>query len=136
VSAHLSPAAKSARQLLPLGEWVFAFALLSFSFISGFSIGFLILPLALIATAVAGYRSRDLPHALWGAPIGVGCTLLLIAYLNRDYVPCDMGASRGLSPGQSYSCGGFDPMPWLLVGAGLLAIGALGYLRPRNRQTA
>jgi hypothetical protein len=32
-----------------------------------------------------------------------------------------------LGEGQSYSCGGFDPHPWLYTGLGIAAAAALAY---------
>jgi hypothetical protein len=40
-----------------------------------------------------------------------------------------------LAHGEHFSCGGFDPMPWLAIGALLTAAGFVGYLvskRPRE----
>ena len=121
--------------------WTFAGALISFSFLTGFSIGLLVLPFALGALfGVAWYA----PH--WGESIGflegVAAMLLLVAYLNRDYDPCPANGVliAPTTPGASVSCGGLDPQPWLLSGVatgviGLASYAALLALRRKNNSS-
>lgn len=63
--------------------WSFAGFLMTFSFVSGFTIGIFILPLAAVAVLVMAYRS---PHLIEmsGFLAGIGATaLLLVAILLR-----------------------------------------------------
>lgn len=109
--------------------WCAAGALFTFSFLTGLSIGLLVLPFAAAAVLFVAWRA---PHVLetLGSVAGVGVTLLLVAFLSRDYRPCPEG---GLSlppdapPGTSVECGGFDPAPWLLAGLMSLALPLLAY---------
>src|SRR5947209_16823434 len=65
-------------------------AALCFSFLTGFSIGLLLLPFALLLLWFVLSRSPRWPESI-GFVEGVGLVLLLIAYLNRDYQPCGAG---------------------------------------------
>ena len=57
--------------------------------------------------------------------------LVLIAYLNRDYRPCGAGPHI-LGAGESYSCGGFDPYPWLYTGLALAVLSMIAYAVARR----
>ena len=118
-----------------LGEWAFGFALVSLVMIGAITIGMFILPFAAIALGFAGARDRAWPEVPFGALVGVGTACLFIAYLNRDYSPCPTGPMR-LVHGQHFSCGGFDPRPWLLVGFFLVATGIIGYVVARHARLA
>jgi hypothetical protein len=115
----------------PFGEWAVAFGLLALALIGAASIGLFIFPFAILALFVAARRNRLLPEALMGGLVGVGSICLFVAYRNRSYSPCPPGPMR-LAHGQHFSCGGFDPMPWLTIGLGLSAAGLVGYLVSRR----
>lgn len=108
------------------GAWSTAGALFAFSFLAGFSFGLLVLPFAAAALLFVASRAPHLSESL-GFAAGVGATLLLIAFLNRDYRPCPqngvLSSPPDAPPGTSVECGGFDPIPWLVTG---LVVGALG----------
>lgn len=99
--------------------WAVAGGLLVFALLTGFSIGLLVLPFAAIAVWLVGRTARVWPEIL-GTGAGAAVVCLAVAALNRDYVGCPEGPIT-LGPGQtSYSCGGLDPLPWLVAGVALL----------------
>ncbi len=114
-----------------LTEWAFGFALVGLATIAAMTIGIFVLPFAAAALAVAGVRNRAWPEAPMGGLVGVGVTCLFVAYRNRGYSPCPTGPMR-LARDEHFSCGGFDPAPWLIVGMLLIATGILGYLASRR----
>jgi hypothetical protein len=117
-----------------LATWAVAFGLLTLAIVGAWSIGVYVLPFAIVALVVAGSLNRSRPGSLWGAPVGAGSVLMYIAYLNRNYSPCPTsGTVTRLSPGQHTSCGGFDPIPWLLLGALGCFLGVAGYFAWRRR---
>lgn len=117
-----------------LTEWAIAFATLAFAVIAAMSIGMVVLPVALGLLALAAFRNRLWPESLFGAFVGAGATLLVIAFLNRDHTPCPpQGTMISLAPGQSFACGGFSPTPWLIVGLLAAALGISGYFLARRR---
>ena len=105
--------------------WSAVGAALCFSFLTGFSIGLFVLPFALLLLWLVLHSSPRWAESI-GLFEGVGFTLLLVAYLNWDYRPCGRSPVI-LQPGESYSCGGFDPHPWLFTGLAVAALAALGY---------
>jgi hypothetical protein len=105
--------------------WSLVGAALCFSFLTGFSIGLFVLPFALVLLWLVVAASPRWAESI-GLVEGVGLTLLLIAYLNWDYRPCAAGPVI-LKPGESYSCGGLDPHPWLYTGLGMTALAAFAY---------
>jgi hypothetical protein len=110
-------------------EWAVALALLSFALIGAATIGMFVFPFAVVALFVAERRNRPWPESLTGGLVGIGSVLLLVAYINRGYSPCPPGRVRmRLGPGEHFSCGGFDPMPWLAIGTLLASAGFVGYL--------
>ena len=111
------------------GAWLVVGAALTFSFLAGLSIGLFVLPFALVLLAVVASRSPHRPEAI-GLVSGIGVTLLLVAFINRDNEPCPAsGRFQQLAPGQqSVSCGGLDPHPWPYLGLAVTAAGAVTYL--------
>lgn len=105
--------------------WSVVGAALCFSFLTGFSIGLFVLPFALLLLWLVLSLSPRWAESM-GVLEGVGLTLLLVAYLNWDYRPCMPGPVI-LKPGQSYSCGGFDPHPWLYTGLAVAGAAAVAY---------
>ena len=124
---------------LSLLEWAVAFGLLALTLIGAMSIGLFVAPFAIVAMTLAVRRNHDWPEAPLGGLLGVGGICVFIAYRNRGYVPCPSSETTiRLSPGEHYfaSCGGFDPLPWLIVGLLLATAGLGGYLVFRRRLTA
>lgn len=110
--------------------WVWAWAgaagLLAFSVVAGFGIGLFVLPLALVALWYVARSSRLWPDVL-GAPAGIAGLCFLIAAVNANAQPCPAQGAQTLSPGESSaSCGGRDPLPWLVAGAVLVLVSASG----------
>lgn len=114
--------------------WALAGGLLLFSFLSGFSIGLFLLPLALVALWLVARRARAWPE-LFGAGAGFGAICLLVAFLSRDYNPCPEGPIT-LRPGETeFECGGTDPIPWLVAGLALVVVSALAYALARRSRS-
>lgn len=117
-------------------EWALAVALLSFAVLAAASIGMLLLPFALLALALAARRNRAWPEARLGGLTGIGSVCLYMAYISRAYSPCPAQPTRiRVFEGDHvnrYSCGGFEPMPWLAAGLLLTAAGCVGYLISRR----
>jgi hypothetical protein len=115
------------------GAWTVVGATLTLSFLTGFSIGLLLLPFALVLLVLVTRLSPQLPEAS-GFVSGIGLILIVVAYLNRDDAPCPANGTLQLAPGQhSVSCGGFDPHPWLYTGIAITATGLLLYSVSRRR---
>ena len=114
--------------------WSLVGAALCFSFLTGFSIGLLLLPFALLLLWLVLSRSPRWPESI-GFVEGAGLVLLLVAYLNRDYRPCGAGPHI-LRAGESCSCGGFDPHPWLYMGLAIAALAAIAYAVVRRHATS
>jgi hypothetical protein len=115
-------------------EWALALALLSFALIGAASIGRFVFPFAIVALVLAERRNRPWPEPLMGGLVGIGAVLLFVAYRNRNYAPCPPGRfPMRLAHGEHFSCGGFDPMPWLAIGALLTAAGFVGYFVASSR---
>jgi hypothetical protein len=105
--------------------WAVAGGLLALSLLSW--VGLFLLPVALVACWLAGRGARSSLELL-GAPAGAGLFCLGIAFGARDHSPCPPGGSLRVPPGEtSVTCGGFDPLPWLVAGLVLVLVGALAY---------
>jgi hypothetical protein len=117
--------------------WSLAGAALTLSFLGMFTIGLLILPVAL-ALLIWVARSAPRPAEAIGFVEGIGWILLLIAFLNRDYAPCAahgvLSLPAGSPPGSSVSCGGLDPTPWFVAGIAVSGIALLAYALLRRRK--
>jgi len=123
---------QAGRGPLWFGAWLAVGAAFALSFLGALSIGLFVLPFALILLAIVVRRSPHLPEAS-GLVSGIGVLLLLVAFVNRDNVPCSANGFQRLAPGQqSVSCGGWDPHPWLYLGIAVTAAGALAYLAARR----
>jgi hypothetical protein len=123
------------------GAWGAAGMLLTFSFLTGFSIGLLVLPLAAAALFFVASRAPHFAESI-GFLAGVGGVALLVALGNRDSNPCgehgQVSIPPGAPPGTSGSCGGLDPEPWLNAGVVTsgLAVAAYAVVRWRRRPGA
>ena len=116
---------KSAGSLRGFAAWVVAGGLLAFSLLSW--VGLFLLPAALVGCWLAARSTRSNLELLGALP-GAGLVCLGIAFGARDYSPCPPGGSLTVPPGEtSVSCGGFDPVPWLVAGLALVVAGALAY---------
>jgi hypothetical protein len=114
--------------------WSLVGAALGFSFLTGLSIGLLLLPFALLLLWLVVYLSPRWRESI-GFLEGVGLLLLVIAYLHRGDQPCAPNGALQIGPsraGQSISCGGLDPHPWLYAGLALAALAAMAYAVARR----
>ena len=91
------------------------------------SIGFIVLPIALLASMLAAWRTRIWPEAGLGALLGPAGGCALIAFLNLDYRPCEPSLTLA-GPGVLSHCGGLNPVPWLL---GATALGLTAFIAHR-----
>lgn len=120
---------------LSLLVWALGFVLLALAALGAMTIGRFILPFAAVVLVVAALRHRAWPEGLCGALTGVAAVLLFVAIGNRDFSPClPEHQTMVLRRGQSFSCGGLDPMPWLLLGVPMLVTGVAGYALWRKRR--
>jgi hypothetical protein len=107
--------------------WAIAVGLAALAVIGAMTIGMFVAPVAVAALVYATLRHHAGRELLVGGLLGVGAACLFVAYRNRGYTPCPpSGTSLRLGPGESYSCGGFDPAPWLGVGLVLVVVGLTG----------
>ncbi|CAN5821797.1 hypothetical protein BH20ACT7_BH20ACT7_04380 [soil metagenome] len=109
--------------------WTGAGALLSFSVVTGFTIGMFLVPLVLAALWTVARRARLWPEGL-GLIAGVAATCLVVVLLNLDYQPCPPSGSATLAPGTQAtgSCGGFDPVGWAVASVALASASAFAYV--------
>lgn len=89
---------------------------MTFSFLTGLSIGLFVLPLAAALLLWVASHAPHLPDAL-GFAAGMGAVLLLVAFLSRGGT-------------------GLDPIPWLLAGLAVDGLALLAYSLLRRRVRA
>jgi hypothetical protein len=116
---------------LVFAAWVLAGALAVFSLLGAASIGLFIAPLAVVAIWLALRFGRAGPEML-GMVSGAGVVCLLIAFLNRGTTPCAEQGHTLSARETETSCGGLQPMPWLVVGLLLVAVGIVAYALARR----
>jgi hypothetical protein len=110
-------------------EWALALGLVALALIGAASIGIFVVPFAVVALVFASDRNRTGAEPVLGGLVGVGSVCLFVAYRNRAYVPCPPpGIPVQARPGEHFSCGGLNPIPWLTVGVLLIAVGIACYL--------
>jgi hypothetical protein len=112
--------------------WVLAGGLTFFAFLTGFSIGLFVLPFAVAAVWLVARGGRLWPEIL-GLVGGLGVPAIVVAVLNRDGSGCRTSEEGGLT---TVTCGGLDPVPWLVVGLLLLAVtpALYGFARRRTER--
>jgi hypothetical protein len=107
--------------------------------------GIFALPVAVVLILVLSQR-RWTVDAL-GLLAGLGAIVAWIGSLNLNHQACSSHATRAtLAPGGaqsiSYSCGGINGTPWLIIGIGMAAVAIALYIpltseiRPRRGQRA
>ncbi|MGH3023512.1 MAG: hypothetical protein ACRDNI_07650 [Gaiellaceae bacterium] len=116
--------------------WICAGGLLFFAFLTGFSIGLFLFPFAVVGCVLLA-RATGLGPPMLGVVSGTGLVCLGIALANRSYDPCPPQGQLTIPPGEtSATCGGLDPLPWLVAGVLLLAVGVAGHaLADRSRRS-
>lgn len=116
--------------------WAFVGALFSFSVLGAASIGLFVFPVALLSLLVARWVLRVWPE-IAGGLVGLAALILLVGISNLGSTPCPSSGSGmshgGGGPGTSSSCGGWDPVPWLVVGLVLAGTGFGVYVLARWR---
>jgi len=120
--------------------WASAGALITLSFLAGFSVGLALLPIAGAALFLVATRAPHLFEGL-GLISGVGIALLVAgASLRGDYRPCpadgDVSIPAGAPADAAVECGGADPTAWLLGGLVASAAAALSYAWVQHHRTA
>lgn len=89
-------------------------------------IGLLTVPVGMLLTAWL-VRARRTGRELLGLAAGVGAVSVLVGGLNLDYRPCPTDGVV-LAYGQTeFSCGGFDGLPWLIVGVMAVVVAGVAY---------
>lgn len=109
--------------------WAFVGALFSLSLLGAASVGLFVFPFALLALLVVGRTVRVWPE-IAGVLEGAAALILFVAITNLNSTPCPTSGSGGIyvggrTDGASFSCGGLDPAPWLLVG---LVVAGAGFV--------
>lgn len=120
-------------------EWALAGALLAFAAIGAASIGMFVFPFGVLALVLAARRNRAWREAPAGSLTGVGSVCLFVAYVSRAYSPCPEMPIRfraDIGYHGPFSCGGLQPMPWLIAGLLLIAAGLVGFLVRRRTRLA
>jgi hypothetical protein len=116
--------------------WAFVGALFSLSFLGAASIGLFLLPAALLALLVVSWFVRLWPE-IAGVLEGAAALSLFVGISNLGTTPCPASGSHtvrvGADPGATWSCGGMEPLPWLLVGFALAGVGVGVYALARIR---
>jgi len=103
-------------------------AALAVGLLGALSIGIFVLPLAVALTVLVAIRH---PEGLTGAISGLGLPLLYVAYLNRD----GPGTVCVTSGGGTSCTDEWAPLPWVLAGLVLVAVGVVVFAavaRPRT----
>ena len=114
-------------------HWAGAGVLVSLSLAAAASFGLFLLPVAGAAIVLLARRGGAWPVPL-GVVAGVGVTLLALAALNLDSAPCT-GTTLTVAPGEtSVSCGGFDPRPFAVAGALLVAGATIAFVALLRRR--
>jgi hypothetical protein len=90
------------------GAWTLAGGLMTFSFLTGFSIGLFVLPLAAATVLWVASRAPGAFDAI-GFVAGIGMTLLLVALLNPDAGPTPVYAGLVLGVGAIAAYRGVAP---------------------------
>jgi hypothetical protein len=111
--------------------WGLAGGLVFFALLTGLSIGFLVVPFALLALWFVVRNRAGWPEIL-GALVGAGGVCLAVAARSWDYNPCSDKPVRLPAGTTSYSCGGMDPIPWLIAGIVLTVAGLAAYTLARR----
>jgi hypothetical protein len=111
--------------------WGLAGGLVFFALLTGLSIGFFVLPFALLALWFVVRNGAGWPEIL-GVLVGAGGVCLAVAARSWDYNPCSDEPVRLPAGTTSYSCGGMDPIPWLITGIVLLVAGIVAYMTARR----
>ncbi len=116
--------------------WAAIGTLLALSLLGAASIGLFVFPLGLPGLWLVARRVRAWPE-MAGVLEGVAALSLFVGIANLGSTPCPAAGSgtvqRGGGVPSGSSCGGFDPLPWLLVGVALAVIGLFTYVVARER---
>jgi hypothetical protein len=113
--------------------WALGFALGAFAAAGVVSIGFVVLPFAVIACAVAAWRCRALPEGAIGAGLGTGIVLFVIGLMNPTLPPCVAIGVRNGEPVYPGNCGGVNGTSWVLVAAALVVAAVAGQIVMERR---
>ena len=117
-------------------EWSLAFALLALVVVSALTIGAFLIPVAVAAFVVAGFRNRAWPYLPFGMCIGVGALVTVVGLMhvaeNRCPTPGRLVGSDVLAPGARAvvrsGCTSLDARRWLAVGGIFGLVGLAGYV--------
>jgi len=112
-----------------LFAWALALGLAALTVIAAASIGVFVLPVAAVAFVLVARWNHVWPESVLGGFLGVGAGCFFVAYRNRAYATCPpAGMPITLNVGERLTCGGFDPTPWLAIGALLVLVGLVTYV--------
>jgi hypothetical protein len=117
-------------------RWAGVGALFGLAGIAMPTVGLLVLVLAVAVVALlrAGRHLEVWPDVAGVLP-GAGSLSLFVGIANVNSTPCPSSGSGFAGPGATgavSSCGGFEPLPWLLIGVVLTATGFALFLGRRR----
>lgn len=135
----------SANESLRISVWFLAWTIPGLLLLGVFvflPFGAMVFPgLAALAALVLIYLHRPKGPELLGILLGVAMWGFAIAYFNRDSIPCPQSVSVTvtLKAGETSSCGGVAPIPFLIFGVVLASVSVLGafiwiFVRRSRRQ--
>jgi hypothetical protein len=114
--------------------WALGFTIATFAAAAVISIGWLVLPFAVITCGVAAWRCRALPESAIGAGLGTGLVLFVIGLMNPTHLPCVAIAVRSGEPVFPGGCGGVNGTSWLPLALALVAAGVAGQILMERRK--
>jgi len=114
--------------------WALGFAIAAFAAAAVVSIGWFVLPFAMIACGVAAWRCRALPEGAIGAGLGTGLVLFVIGLMNPTHPPCVAIAVRSGEPVYPGGCGGVNGTSWLPVALALVVVAVAGQMMIERRK--
>lgn len=117
------------------GCWAIVGTALAFSFVAMASIGLFVLPAAFVVAWLTSRYVESGPELL-GLIAGAAAVSLAVGLVNIDNFAssCPAEGSERLQESAA-SCGGLDPVPWLVTGAllALVSAGIFSWIRHRDR---
>jgi hypothetical protein len=122
--------------------WALGCALAAFAAAAILSIGFLVLPVAMIVCGVAAWRYRALPEGAVGAGLGSSIAVAIIGLMNppppNPLPPACLGQPFTVPAGQHshVSCGGMSLSSWLPLAIGLVVFSVAGQVLVERRKKA
>jgi hypothetical protein len=115
--------------------WALGFAIAAVAAAAVVSIGWFVLPFAMIACGVAAWRCRALPEGAIGASLGTGIVLCVVGLMNPNRPePCVRSITLRAGEHASLSCGGVNGTSWLPLVVALVVVAVAGQMMIERRK--